>query len=141
MYCILLATPVTTLAYHFKYAKGTDSEGIQKDMSIATWNGRTVLIDDDVPFDSATGAYTTYILGNNALDYCDVGAKVPNETKREAFTNGGEDYLKDGAKMVYRSTKRSQFYQQQQNNRKSLIKLSIYFRMVNNKYCRTMGQR
>ena len=76
-----------------EYAKGTDSEGIQKDMSIATWNGRTVLIDDDVPFDSATGAYTTYILGNNALDYCDVGAKVPNETKREAFTNGGEDYL------------------------------------------------
>lgn len=78
-----------------EYVKGTDSNGLQKDMTLATWNGRTVLIDDDVPT-AASGdntVYTTYILGSGALDYCDVGAKVPNETARDPFTNGGVDTL------------------------------------------------
>ena len=76
-----------------QYAKGTDAQGVEKDLAIATWNGRTVLIDDDVPYDSSTGAYTTYVLGENAFDYCDLGAKVPNETYRDALVNGGEDIL------------------------------------------------
>lgn len=37
--------------------------------------------------------YTTYLLGQNAFDYCDCGAKVPNETWRDPKTAGGEDWL------------------------------------------------
>lgn len=76
-----------------QYAKGTDAQGVEKELALATWNGRTVLIDDDVPFDESTGAYTSYILGRGALDYCDIGATVPNETTREPLVNGGEDVL------------------------------------------------
>lgn len=175
-----------------EYLKQTDANGIQKDLALATWNGRTVLIDDDCPtekvettagvytvtiggtvasgdeivvagkkttLDETSGAsvtaaatavvttlgtmdaytitrssgvitftektghygtgapsasiestagtvtvatttspafdtkYTTYILGQGAFDYCDCGAKVPNEVDRDAKTNGGIDYL------------------------------------------------
>lgn len=187
-----------------EYRKQTDAEGIQRTVALADWNGRTVMIDDDVPTtrvettagvyaatittkasagdtiaingielvagtdfslstntaagnataiasalnastdakvsgytwstDSATliatedsghygdgpfvvsveqaaegtmvvGAvstttapvvdtnYTTYLLGQGAFDYCDCGAKVPNETWRDPKTDGGEDWL------------------------------------------------
>ena len=78
-----------------QYVKGTEANGIQRDMSMATWNGRTVLIDDDVPVDT-TGTnpvYTTYILGQGAFDYVDLGAKVPSEVHRDPTTNGGQDML------------------------------------------------
>lgn len=76
-----------------QYGKGVDANGVEKELALATWNGRTVLVDDDVPFNEGTGEYTTYILGRGALDYCDIGATVPNETTREPLTNGGEDIL------------------------------------------------
>lgn len=79
-----------------EYAKYTDEKGIEKEVALATWNGRTVLIDDDVPTaDNGAGKtkYTTYVLGQNAFDYVDCGAKVPYETDRDKKTNGGEDYL------------------------------------------------
>lgn len=37
--------------------------------------------------------YTSYILGEGAIAYEDVGAKVPYEMARDAATNGGEDKL------------------------------------------------
>lgn len=37
--------------------------------------------------------YVTYLLGQGAFDYCDCGAKVPNETWRDPKVNGGEDML------------------------------------------------
>ena len=76
-----------------QYGKGVDANGVEKELALATWNGRTVLIDDDVPFDEETGAYTSYILGRGSMDYCDIGATVPNETTRDPLTNGGEDIL------------------------------------------------
>ena len=78
-----------------QYFKENDANGMQRSTSMATWNGRLVLIDDDVPVDT-TGTnpkYTTYILGQGAFDYCDVGAKVPREIYRDATTNGGQDML------------------------------------------------
>lgn len=78
-----------------EYWKQTDADGMQKPVGLASWNGRTVLIDDDVPVDT-TGTnpvYTTYILGAGAFDYCDCGAKVPNETYRDPTTAGGQDML------------------------------------------------
>lgn len=77
------------------YVKGTDANGMQRDMALATWNGRTVLIDDDVPTEASEDdtLYTTYVLGQNAFDYCDCGAKVPYEVARDPKTNGGEETL------------------------------------------------
>lgn len=81
------------------YWKETDANGVQRDVALASWNGRTVLIDDDVPTgtggsgDSAYTTYTTYVLGADAFDYVDCGAKVPVETWRDPKTNGGEDTL------------------------------------------------
>ena len=38
-------------------------------------------------------AYTTYVLGDGAFDYENIGAKVPYEMFRDPKTNGGEDTL------------------------------------------------
>lgn len=86
-----------------EYLKYTDSEGIQRDLGLATWNGRLVIIDDEMPTteveESSDGAgdgytaYTTYVLGDKFFDYDDVGVKVSNEMARDPKTNGGLDTL------------------------------------------------
>lgn len=126
-----------------EYLKYTDASGMKRDLTMGTWNGRTVLVDDDMPAatgyykttesghagalkviaDSGTvsGAqiklatvkaaefypadvavddyvylgekYTTYLLGDGAFTYSDVGAKVPYEVSRDPATNGGENLL------------------------------------------------
>ena len=88
-----------------EYLKQTDANGIQRYTGLATWNGRTVLIDDEVPTEEvpesgqdpnkvpAYTKYTTYILGQNAFDYCDCGAAVPNETYRDPKSAGGKEWL------------------------------------------------
>lgn len=78
-----------------EYFKQNDANGMQRSVALATWNGRTVLIDDSVPTepDSEDTKYTTYLLGQGAFDYCDCGAKVPVETWRDPKTSGGIDML------------------------------------------------
>lgn len=76
------------------YLKYTDARGIQRDLGMATWNGRLVLVDDNMPVDSSEGEkYTTYVLGSGAFDYVDCGVKVPYEMDRDAAKNGGETTL------------------------------------------------
>lgn len=75
------------------FLKYTDANGIERDLALATWGGRTVLIDDEMPFDEATGQYTTYILGDGAIKLQDVGVKVPYEMDRDPKVNGGQDTL------------------------------------------------
>lgn len=87
-----------------EYLKYTDAQGMQRDLGMATWNGRLVIIDDSMPVtnvaattgDNAQPAYTkytTYVLGNGAINLEDIGAKVPYEMSRDPKTNGGEDTL------------------------------------------------
>lgn len=90
-----------------KYLTYTDKDGITRDLSLGSWNGRTVLVDDGMPAEevtvpeSATGkgdgysytAYTTYVLGRGAITLEDIGDCVPYEMSRDAKTNGGEDTL------------------------------------------------
>ena len=78
-----------------EYWKETNADGIQKSTKMASWNGRTVLVDDDVPVDTSgtNPKYTTYLLGEGAFDYCDCGAKVPSEVHRDPTTAGGKDML------------------------------------------------
>ena len=83
------------------YLKYTDAEGGERDLGMATWNGRLVIIDDSMPVEvknvGSTGGdvsiYTSYVLGEGAIGLEDVGAKVPYEMIRDAKTNGGEDTL------------------------------------------------
>lgn len=91
-----------------KYLTYTDADGIQRDLSIGTWNGRLVLIDDGMPTeevaaDSAKGTaaytkYTTYVLGEGSIVLDDIGDAVPYEMSRDPKTNGGQDtlYVRDG---------------------------------------------
>ena len=91
------------------YLKYTDADGIQRDLSIATWNGKTVVIDDDMPTEEVEATetteaytkYTTYVLGDGAFDFVDIGAKVPYEMNRDPKTNGGEDTLYSRQRKVF----------------------------------------
>lgn len=78
------------------YLKQTDSQGIQRDLTLATWNGRTVIIDDDMPTmtgDDGDTLYVTYVLGEGAFAYENIGAKVPYEMDRNPAVKGGQDTL------------------------------------------------
>ena len=72
-----------------EWMKGTDANGIQRDLTMATWNGRTVIVDDGMPYDPETGLYTTYVFGRGAFSFDSLGAKVPVEIEREAAKRGG----------------------------------------------------
>lgn len=86
-----------------EYMKYTDADGIQRNLAIGTLNGRVVLVDDGMPTEdvpeTSSGAgdgytkYTTYVLGDGAIEYTDCGAKVPYETDRDPAKNGGQDTL------------------------------------------------
>lgn len=129
------------------YLKYTDAQGMERETSIGTLNGRIVLVDDSMPvrevaatyaltsdvalnaaktYYTRTGAvtsaspyvytvvtdpdvddiatyyemvtagypvYTTFVLGDGAIEYTNCGAKVPYEVDRDPKTNGGEDTL------------------------------------------------
>lgn len=75
-----------------KHLTYTDKDGMTRDLELGTWNGRTVLIDDDMPV-SEDGTYTTYVLGEGSIRYENIGAKVPSEMDRDPKTNGGQDTL------------------------------------------------
>lgn len=83
------------------YLKYTDANGVQRDLTLASWNGRVVLIDDNMPTEEVEAGegieahtkYTTYLLGDGAIDYENIGAKVPFEMDRDPKTNGGQDTL------------------------------------------------
>jgi len=79
-----------------EYLKYTDANGIQRDLAMATWNGRSVLIDDNMPTEDIGGGntlYSSFVLGNGAFDYDNVGAETPYEMVREAKINGGQTSL------------------------------------------------
>ncbi|MCL2083009.1 MAG: phage coat protein [Oscillospiraceae bacterium] len=86
------------LLEHLKY---TDAEGITRDLDLGTWNGKLVVIDDNLPVkeiltsggDEVYTQYTTYVLGDGAISFEDLGAKRAYEMDRNPAKNGGEDTL------------------------------------------------
>ena len=151
---VIMHSAVSTNLENLKllnYLKYTDSDGIQRDLALGTWNGRLVLIDDAMPTKeikstyvrcsandkgalkvttAGTGvgevkketvtsiisdiaeneyvqhiqnetAYTTYILGEGAFDYENIGAKVPAEMARDPKTNGGQTTLYTRQRKVF----------------------------------------
>ena len=133
------------------YMKYTDANGIERNLTLGTLNGRLVLIDDGMPTEAikekyvrakkttedslkvvdssaadgeinksdvakdipnikegeyvvllpAGTAYTTYVLGNGAIEYTNCGAKVPFEMARDAKTAGGVDTLYSRQRKVF----------------------------------------
>lgn len=80
------------------FVKYTDPQGITKDLPIGTINGKTLIVNDNVPVAdsaSATGEkeYTTYILGLGAVRYASAPVDVPVEMDRDPNTNGGVDMI------------------------------------------------
>lgn len=74
------------------YMKYTDASGIQRDLTIGTLNGKTVIIDDSCTFDG-TDKYTTYVLGKGSFYFEDIGVEVPYAMTRDEKTNGGQTTL------------------------------------------------
>ena len=60
-----------------KYMTYTDADGITRDLTIATWNGKTIIIDDSVP---TKETYT--ITKDTEIDYSKI-----------YFIKDGEDYV------------------------------------------------
>lgn len=87
------------LIEHLKY---TGADGITRDLDLGTWNGKLVVIDDSMPvqqfFDEDDGEllyteYTSYVLGDGAINYEELDVRVPYEIARDPAKNGGEDTL------------------------------------------------
>lgn len=86
-----------------KYLTYTDADGVQRDLTIGTWNGRTVLIDDGMPTEDVSAdddvdgegytKYTSYVLGDGSIVLDDIGDANPYEMDRDPKVNGGQDTL------------------------------------------------
>lgn len=84
--------------------KYTDKEGVTRDLTLYTWNGKLVIVDDGMPTEPAedgSTVYTSYVLGEGTINYEDIGAKVPYEMARDPKTNGGQDTLYTRQRKVF----------------------------------------
>lgn len=84
--------------------KYTDKEGVTRDLTLYTWNGKLVIVDDGMPTEQAedgSTVYTSYVLGEGTINYEDIGAKVPYEMARDPKTNGGQDTLYTRQRKVF----------------------------------------
>lgn len=98
-----------------EYLKYTDENGLTRQLQLGTLNGRLVLVDDSMPFEHieesgtsgepayvpAHNRYTTYVLGEGAIEYTDCGVKVPHEMDRDPKTNGGETTLYSRQRKIF----------------------------------------
>lgn len=91
------------------YLKYTDAQGVERDLSLYTLNGRIILVDDTMPVEDveksgeteAYKKYTTYVLGEGAIEYTNCGVKVPSEMDRAPLKNGGETTLISRQRKVF----------------------------------------
>ena len=77
------------------FLKYTDANGIERDLTIGTFNGRLVIVDDDMPVttDSTGDIYTSYVFQKGFFEYENIGAEVPSEVARNAYEKGGKTDL------------------------------------------------
>lgn len=97
-----------------KYMTQTDGDGIERELALATWNGRLVLIDDNMPSESgyyaasandesAMQVKTSGASGSAEINIADVkkGAFYPSDVAAEQYVVAGDKYttytLGDGA--------------------------------------------
>ena len=85
------------------FLKYTDESGIQRDLTIGTFNGRLVVVDDEMPTqeveETSEGAgdgytaYTSYVFQKGFFEYENIGAEVPSELARDPYDKGGKTDL------------------------------------------------
>ena len=79
------------------FLKYTDSDGIERDLTIGTFNGRLVVVDDEMPVtsDSTGEIYTSYVFQRQFFEYENLGV-VSNkaiELARDPYLKGGKNDL------------------------------------------------
>ena len=67
---------------------------------LATYNGRAIVTDDNVPYNAETGVATIYLFGKGAVAFNDVPTKTPFETYREAL-KGNDGIVSRTGKIVH----------------------------------------
>lgn len=85
------------------FLKYTDKDGIERDLTIGQYNGKLVIVDDDMPVEDVPESgdglgdgytkYTSYMFSNGFFEFEDVGVKVPTELVRNATERGGHTDL------------------------------------------------
>ena len=80
----------------FKY---TDKDGIERDLTIGQYNGKLVIVDDEMPVEEVEdeagnyNKYTTYMFSEGFFEFEEVGVKTPSELSRNATQRGGHTDL------------------------------------------------
>lgn len=78
------------------FLKYTDADGIEQDLTIGTYNGKLVIVDDDMPVaegeDGAT-LYTSYVFKKGFFEFEDLGVVKASEVVRDAKAKGGKNEL------------------------------------------------
>ena len=70
------------------YMKYTDAQGIERDLTLGTLNGRTVLVDDNMPTDTAKAKYVkAKQTDKDALEVVDTGATKGQVNKADVSTD------------------------------------------------------
>lgn len=70
------------------YMKHTDAQGIERDLTLGTLNGRTVLVDDNMPTDTAKAKYVkAKQTDKDALEVVDTGATKGQVNKADVSTD------------------------------------------------------
>ena len=92
------ATSDTTGALKVVASGATAGQVNLADVTGSDFSPAGVAADDYV---TAGTKYITYLLGRGAIEYCDVGVKVPSEVARDAATNGGVDKLYTRQRKLY----------------------------------------
>ena len=70
------------------YMKYTDAQGIEKDLTLGTLNGRTVLVDDNMPTETAKAKYVkAKQTDKDALEVVDTGATKGQINKADVSTD------------------------------------------------------
>lgn len=78
------------------FLKYTDADGIERDLTIGTFNGKLVVVDDDMPAEEGEeGAtlYTSYVFKKGFFEFEDLGVVKAVELVRDAKAKGGKNEL------------------------------------------------
>lgn len=60
---------------------------------LPTYNGRAIVMDDNLAYNPSTGIAEVYLFGRGAVALSDCRSKTPFETGRDPLKNGGEEYI------------------------------------------------
>lgn len=103
--------PVDTAAEHYVHASSTTEGALKATASPSSATDVALTTVQETLTDAEEGDYvvlipeaeefTTYVLGEGAIEMTDCGAKVPYETDRDPAKNGGQDTLYSRQRKIF----------------------------------------